>query len=1765
MLAAIEGALQKSYAGFGRAVPGRFAIVTLAVAAVLLAVAGVGYVAVEKETDVFELWVDDTSRLKSELDFYDDNFGGSRTQSLIVTPKTKDVNLLTPEALDEVKEITRWFRDLQYKANVNGKEETITHADICSKAVETTNADPCFVFSPLDCFMEGRYAVVGEENNHVPWQGYDGRASAQCINHPNPALRTNLTYEYLRDRCRYFFNIKYPYHIVFGGPRWKDPATTELKHPWFRPEAVSEHGNLTLDSVKSFRLLFPTLDEKLLHEKGVRKVDFKQAQERDEDILTCPRAACENVPLHGNRTLGCDCTTCTRDGPENTWFNALVALKAKCQPIPTLATQHPECCAWMKSVREHPCVEHLWAWNAQAVQTGAYVLQQCGLPPVRPFIAVDRCKESKLAPNITTTTTMVTTTTATTPQAAPECWPSNPTEMCGSAALTAALVACVGGVANDACCGALKDNIGADSDKNSSRCFCYDAIVEGAKATLAQYNPTADLGAIIDTCNTDFGANVPYAGGTSSSSTCECAAPAPSAPECWPSNPTEMCGSAALTTPLVACVGGVANDACCGALKDNIGADSDKNSSRCFCYDAIVEGAKTSLAQYNPAADLGAIIDTCNTDFGANVPYAGGTSSSSTCSCAAPAPSAPECWPSNPTEMCGSAALTTPLVACVGGVANDACCGALKDNIGADSDKNSSRCFCYDAIVEGAKTSLAQYNPAADLGAIIDTCNTDFGANVPYAGGTSSSSTCECAAPAPSAPECWPSNPTDMCGSAALTTPLVACVGGVANDACCGALKDNIGADSDKNSSRCFCYDAIVEGAKTSLAQYNPAADLGAIIDTCNTDFGANVPYAGGTSSSSTCECAAPAPECWPSNPTEMCGSEALTAALVACVGGVANDACCGALKDNIGADSDKNSSRCFCYDAIVEGAKTSLAQYNPTADLGAIIDTCNTDFGANVPYAGGTSSSSTCSCAAPAPTTSTTTMTTTKPDFCSSPAYPLGGKSDTVSTTLKVASEKEAYDILYGWENLWTKSISAELANSTKYKHIKVSYLSGSSVEDTIKDASNSQIPLLVLGYGLVIVYTVSLFLPFNPLAQRPDVGVVPPGPLAAVAVVCFIALSTWGALGIAGAISTGDVKFNALTLQVVPFLALGLGVNDFLVLAQSLSTCYAERPLEADATSIIAETMRHGGVSVTLSSVTNTFAFLLGMLSGIPAVRAFALHIALAELFNFLLTLFVFPSILFLETRRFLAMDKEQGKAAPAPGAGKEVTESRAKKIVDFFNTPLGMAVRVFLAVLSVALLIFCAFGIPDVKVGLRLTDVIPKGKPLHKYAVDVEDVYCTSPVYLTYRGMDFEKIVEDSLNLNYEFVKDGHNMDFIYEVTSQYNYYLEFIEGQLQSDEVCTWEVTYVKDPWRETINTCEGKTSAACEADCKSRNTEGAQKAAPADKKCKYSNETNTCYCPYRPMLKPEYFYNISTDVKLDEADHREETESGTNIRILDKFFDGPVNGRVSKFLTGQAYDRISAANDTYGKLTAARTLTFAENMCSYDERIKHIKRGREIADASSLNAKGISPGGKMKNVFPFDWIVYALTEQYLHIEHQTLIALVICCITIFVVMMPFVVHPATSLLVTSVIVKILAELYGLIFWTGLKLNAVTMINLLISVGVAVELTAHVGREFMVSQGTRLERAVKAASDMAWPLTNGALSTFIGIIAIAFSDYEYFRNYFFMQYLLILVISLWNGLVFLPSLLSVVGPPAYNAGDGAGSSAGKDPEQGKSDKA
>eukprot|EP00808_Paulinella_micropora_P010560 g46110.t1 len=124
--------------------------------------------------------------------------------------------------------------------------------------------------------------------------------------------------------------------------------------------------------------------------------------------------------------------------------------------------------------------------------------------------------------------------------------------------------------------------------------------------------------------------------------------------------------------------------------------------------------------------------------------------------------------------------------------------------------------------------------------------------------------------------------------------------------------------------------------------------------------------------------------------------------------------------------------------------------------------------------------------------------------------------------------------------------------------------------------------------------------------------------------------------------------------------------------------------------------------------------------------------------------------------------------------------------------------------------------------------------------------------------------------------------------------------------------------------------------------------------------------------------------------------------------------------------------------------------------------------------------------------------------------------------------------------------------GFLSWLGLKLNGVSVVNMVMAVGVSVEFTAHITRLFMVTPGSNVARAVSALSRMFFPICLGVLSTFIGILPLAFADFGYFRLYFFQQYALILIFGLLDGLVLLPILLMLLGPPPLlTAGDKLGS--------------
>jgi Niemann-Pick C1 protein len=106
---------------------------------------------------------------------------------------------------------------------------------------------------------------------------------------------------------------------------------------------------------------------------------------------------------------------------------------------------------------------------------------------------------------------------------------------------------------------------------------------------------------------------------------------------------------------------------------------------------------------------------------------------------------------------------------------------------------------------------------------------------------------------------------------------------------------------------------------------------------------------------------------------------------------------------------------------------------------------------------------------------------------------------------------------------------------------------------------------------------------------------------------------------------------------------------------------------------------------------------------------------------------------------------------------------------------------------------------------------------------------------------------------------------------------------------------------------------------------------------------------------------------------------------------------------------------------------------------------------------------------------------------------------------------------------------------------IEMNAVFVVNLITSLGFAVEFCNHIGMNFLRQRGTRRERAMKAMNQIGSSVVTGiAVTKLLGVSVLAFAPSTLFRLYYFRMYLFIIILGVFNGLMFLPILLSLIGP-------------------------
>jgi Niemann-Pick C1 protein len=115
----------------------------------------------------------------------------------------------------------------------------------------------------------------------------------------------------------------------------------------------------------------------------------------------------------------------------------------------------------------------------------------------------------------------------------------------------------------------------------------------------------------------------------------------------------------------------------------------------------------------------------------------------------------------------------------------------------------------------------------------------------------------------------------------------------------------------------------------------------------------------------------------------------------------------------------------------------------------------------------------------------------------------------------------------------------------------------------------------------------------------------------------------------------------------------------------------------------------------------------------------------------------------------------------------------------------------------------------------------------------------------------------------------------------------------------------------------------------------------------------------------------------------------------------------------------------------------------------------------------------------------------------------------------------------------------------------------------AIGISVEFCIHVTVAFLRSRGSRDFRVAQALIGVGSSVVSGiTLTKFLGVIALIAAPSAIFRVYYFRMYFAIVLLGASHGLIFLPVLLSLVGPRTLGSDADAEADADADGKRGAS---
>ncbi|KAE9554217.1 hypothetical protein FO519_002581 [Halicephalobus sp. NKZ332] len=715
-----------------------------------------------------------------------------------------------------------------------------------------------------------------------------------------------------------------------------------------------------------------------------------------------------------------------------------------------------------------------------------------------------------------------------------------------------------------------------------------------------------------------------------------------------------------------------------------------------------------------------------------------------------------------------------------------------------------------------------------------------------------------------------------------------------------------------------------------------------------------------------------------------------------------------------------------------------------------------------------------------------------------------------------------QANAVITAWQRNFTEKIYQHRLNRPEENVRIIHPLASTSIADMLEEFSQFKYFVIVMGYILMILYAGLTQIHWKGwwFSVQSATGL-------AIGGVLMVTFSSTAGLGLSSALG---INFNAATTQIVPFLTLGLGIDDmFLFLHNYVDLLSCVKKEE------IGVLMKETGMSILITSTNNILAFLAGIVLPIPALRSFCLQTAILLIFNLISTLIIFPSMITVDLNRRKAGRRDltlcgcgQDKITPTESTAKVIPQSNSDEH-DHENLPWysiegfverhyipwmkNKVVKFFVIITCIAMLGSGCYGLYKSKLGLELGDVLPEGTAPAAFLKAREKYFSFYPMYTVLQGpnIDYPNQQAKIEELRQELAKS----DFVIKIDGKpsEHYWLSLMQIWLRSLQV---ELDKALDSG--IIDPVNGSLYVRSTTD--KRISDEALLARRLV--CSYGKKYN---CTGRigivkliddsNIINPEGFYNYLTAwYHVDNMMYY--VSQAAFFPTPPRWGFDPWQDKMIPPATPLYYSQIPL---------------YLTNLIDTPIIVEMIKEIREISDRFTEEGLPNFPSG----------LAFTFWEQYLHLTVNLTTAILIIGGSVLFVISIIIFNPWAASMVAIIVVSMTIELAGFMGIFGLKMNPISAVTLITAVGIGVEFTAHVVLAFLTSLGTKDERMESALKHMFIPVLHGGLSTLLGIIMLAFSEFDFIVDYFFVVMSALIVIGLFNGLAMLPVMLSLIGPP------------------------